>query len=265
MSGSEDLKDDFPGATKGLLASIGLMLLFVGGDMIAEKEGLRIGIGAFILLLGAACFLSSWFSKWVVAHVLKDDAQRALNNFSRSRIVWGGVVVLLFQILIFSRFVEERRWPFSYPADPAVLEENTKLKEQASSLNDQLNEANEMTKKYRFMHEIRYSLGETQCRFAINATSKGLAGPFVQLLLHQLWDAAWHGGIDQPLSGEAIPRGITIRTIDDSGPGHLCAASLQTALTDVYPHPDGSRTVSNQSTQYLNGCGGRECVQIDIN
>src|ERR1700733_11063300 len=99
---SDDLKDDFPGATKGLLAAIGLMLRFVGGEMIFEKEGLRIGIGAFILLIGSACFFAAWFSKFVKG-ILTEDAQRAMNNFAKNRNTWLAVMFILFEAIILSR------------------------------------------------------------------------------------------------------------------------------------------------------------------
>jgi hypothetical protein len=254
---SDDLKDDFPGATKALLASFGLMLLFVGGEMIAEKEGLRIGIGAFILLLGCACFLSAWFSKSVVKHVLKDDAQRVINDFSRSRIVWGGVIFLLFETLLLSRFVEEHRWPFSYPADPRVEADNVSLHNEVGRLNSAIGAEKELADKWRFISALRNG---PPCNHQMRMTARASSTlPFWRELFQ---NGGWsEKGALALAPSPGSSSSITIRIKGDAGISAQCAGALQRALTDIYPNPP-SKIASNQQSDFLSSCP--DCVQIEM-
>jgi hypothetical protein len=125
---SDDLKDDYPGATKGVFASVGVMLLLVGGDMMA-------------VFFYAAAF-------WRTARkVLSSEAQFSIARFAASYITWAFILFLLLQTLILSRFVEQHRWPFSYPVDPTIYAENSSLHQQVQDLNKQAGELSQMATK----------------------------------------------------------------------------------------------------------------------
>jgi hypothetical protein len=252
---SDDLKDDFPGATKGLFASIGLMLLFVGGDMIADKEGLRVGLGLFIVLIGAACFYAS-FAWGTAKKILSDDAQRAISHFSQNRITWGGIIFLLFQTFILSRFVEEHRWPFSYPADPAVITENNNLKNQMNNNNAAISREKEFADKWRFAKRLRDTRGldaKELCHYQLAVTPKLQSSTMFwhELLRYGGWVADRQG----PTNSALIQPGITLRIFGDELD---CATTLQRVLTDIYPNPP-SKIAPNQQTS----CG-KDCVLIEM-
>ncbi len=251
---SDDLKDDFPGATKGLFASVGLMLLFVGGDMMADKEGLRLGLGLFLVLLGCGFFYASFF--WQTAKtVLSDEAQIAVTNFAKSRNTWLAVIFLLFQTLVLSRFVEQHRWPFSYPIDDSVINENTELKRNQNDLANRLTTANDLATKWRFIHELRYFVGDAgACHYYVNPTTKTKTA--ARRWHEQLNDADWNGSVTSGAQDGTMPLGITLRVPDATGLAHVCGSALQKAMSDIYPIPEAKLIVTQTN------CG--QCVQIDM-
>jgi hypothetical protein len=255
---SDDLKDDFPGATKGLFASVGVTLLLVGGDMIAEKEGLRVGLGLFLVLIGCGFFYAAAF--WSSAKkVLSDDAQRAIGRFSESPITWTALIFLLFQIIIMSRFIEERRWPFSYPAGPEVAQENNDLKNQLNHKNADIAQEKELADKWRFATILRRR-GSCGYQLRITGHAASTVGFWNELLQYGGWNERAGGTTLAPAPG-AVSSGITLRIKGETGISAQCAGILQGALTDLYPSTS-SKISNNQQSDFLSECP--DCVQIEI-
>lgn len=249
---SEDLKDDFSGATKGLFAAIGLMLLFVGSDMIAEKEGLRLGIGIFVVLIGAACFYAA-FAWQSAKKILSAEAQIAIGRFARSRATWLTVLFLLIQSLILSKFVEQRRWPFSYPADPAVYAENKESKPDALRWRAAINLRN----------GAKAQNGERlTCKYGLSLTGGGGAAFQLWTELQPVLDLAhWDyvpGASEYP--DVQLPHGLTI-LIGGEAPNLMsCATALSNALSDIVP---SAPIKTKQNTRGLVVCN-YECVELEI-
>jgi hypothetical protein len=260
---SDDLKDDYSGATKGVFAAVGVMLLAVGGEMIAEKEGLRVGLGLFLVLLGCLFFYAAAF--WRTSRkVLSTEAQSVIARFAASYVTWALILFLLFQTLILSRFIEGHRWPFSYPTDPAILADNSKLHKEVNDLNKQVGELTQPATKWKFIHEMRSDLGANRCSYIIYSSQNDVPEAF--RWQEQLRDADWVGSVSGGIAPEGVlPRGITIRSTNDNGLSNICARALQKALSDVYSNSNQRVNIeTNQSTNLLRNCGA-ECVEIDIN
>jgi hypothetical protein len=247
------------GATRGLFGALGFILLMLGLEMITDKASIQFGLGVFLCLLSVFCFYIAYiWESW--KKYLTLEAQQAIGNFARNPGTWRSIGVVVFLMLIFSPFIEQHRWPFSYPVDASILRENSDLKSKLSIVDGRFAAANEKAQKWQFIHEIRSRIGDQQCKFSLYPTNR--VRETAGFWLEQLRDTGWSGSVDSDAPNGTIPSGITIRTVDDSGPGYPCATSLQRALTDIYPNPP-SKVVINQNTQFLNVCG-RGCVEIDM-
>jgi hypothetical protein len=124
---SEQAEDTAAGATRGLFGSLGFILLMVGLEGMTGAAAIQFGVGLFLALLGALCFYVAVFWK-TAKKILSQEAKVTIGHFAQSKVTWAILMFLVFQVLIFSRFFEEHRWPFSYPVDPAVYKENDKFK-----------------------------------------------------------------------------------------------------------------------------------------
>jgi len=249
---SEELNKDFPGATKGFFAALGIMLLTVGGEMIAEKEGLRVGIGLFLVLIGAACFYAAFF--WQTArNLLSQEAQIAIGRFARSRATWLVMFFLISQAIILSKFIEQRRWPFSYPADPVVYAENAQLRSDAT--------------KWRAAHNLRYGARAGNgslltCQFSLAVGPSGRNSWNIWSNLQSVLDLAhWQsvGGTAQRPEIQ-LPHGITILVGTENGDAFVCATALSQAVSEIFP-PVSLKL--DQVTAALVACKN-ECVELQI-
>jgi hypothetical protein len=136
------------GATRSLFGSLGVILITVGVEGISgQRAPLQLGVATLFVILGGLCVYAAFF--WEAAkNVLSKDAQDAIGSFAQHRITQFGMLFLVLQTFILSRFVEERRWPFSYPADPSVYAENEFLKKKDEQIRSD-------AAKYRFSYGVR--------------------------------------------------------------------------------------------------------------
>ena len=110
MSGA--VEDTAAGATKTFLGFLGFILLMEGVILALEKVGLQLGVGLFVILLGALCLFSAVF--WRTAkRILSAEAQRAIAHVARSRSTPPMLIGAFLIVLVLSPFVEHHRWPFS--------------------------------------------------------------------------------------------------------------------------------------------------------
>jgi hypothetical protein len=195
--------------------------------MALDKEGIRLGLGVFLALLGALCFYSAVF--WETAKTaLSSEAQEAIGNFAQSRN---------------DRFHGIGRL------------ENTLNQAKVA-----VGREKELADKWRFVSILR-SMGK-ECRFHadVSRTAAGTA-PFWEELLHT---GGWIGGVGGAQASLQLPAGITIRIPSDNS---QCAGTLQRALADVYPNPPSKISINQQTAFLSSCAGpsGQDCVQIDIN
>jgi hypothetical protein len=238
------------------LGALAFIFLMLGIEGMVGAAGIPFGLGLFLALIGALCFFAAFF--WETAKkALSVEAQAAIGRFAQSRITWFGMMFLVLQTLILSPFIEQRRWPFSYPADPAIYAEKTRLENAIAKANGAAVREKELADKWRFATILR-QLGK-ECRYQSQYTYKAQGViDFWQALFRA---SGWIGDAGPP-SGVMQP-GITIRVLGDHS---QCAEILQRALGDIYPNPS-SKIVTNQQTSFLSACSGQanqECVQIEI-
>lgn len=243
------------GATRGFFGALGFILLLLGLEGMTGAAGIQFGVGLFLALIGFLCFYAAFF--WENAKkVLSVEAQQVIARFAQSRITWFGMLFLVLQTLILSRFVEEHRWPFSYPTDPAVLNENRRLQNDIATAKGETSQEKVLANNWRFASTLRHL--DKVCSYRIQSNQK--AASTINFWRDLLRAGEWVG--DAFGESTATQPGITLRI---SGNNSQCAGTLQMALTDIYPNNPPSKIASNQQTDFLNACGTGDCVQIEIN
>jgi hypothetical protein len=255
---SDAVEKTAAGATRGFFGALGFILLMLGLEGMTGAAEIRFGLGLFLTLLGALCCYAAFF--WESAkRVLSLEAQATIGRFAQSRITWLAMIFLVIEALILSRFVEERRWPFSYPTDPTIFSENAKLKNDLSSANSAFTLEKVSADKWRFSSILRLGMA---CGYQMQITSKAAhtAGFWQELLQHGGWNEK-AGAIALAPAPGSIASGITIRINGNAGISTQCAGVLQRALTDIYPNPP-SKVAANQQSDFLSSCP--DCVQIEI-
>jgi hypothetical protein len=255
---SDPVEATAAGATRAFFGALAFIFLMLGLEGMTGVAGIPFGLGLFLALLGALCFYAFVF--WENAKkVLSQEAQAAIGRFAQSRVTWFGMLFLVLQTLILSPFVEQHRWPFSYPADPTVYAERLRLETALNQANGTMAREKELADKWRFVAVLRSLRNE--CRFHADVSRKARATlPFWEELLHVSGWIGVAGGAQDDLQ---LPAGITIRI---PGNNSACAGTLQRALSDIYPNPS-SKIAVNQQTAFLGSCtaqSGQDCVQIDI-
>ncbi len=263
------------GATRVLFGTIAFICLMVGIEGMTGMEKLSVGLSALLIAVGAICAYAAFF--WETAKkVLSKEAQDAIGQFSRHNATKASLLFAILISIILSPYVEQHRWPFSYPADPAIEAENTTLKEQArrdavmaaATINQKNNEiaiANEAANKWKFSSRLRAVSIEgnnSRCTYQFVPDTKTRR---MFVFWEELFRAGdWKGNVsnNDALDG-TIQYGITIRAGAISTIGFRCGSELQKALTDIYPNPP-ARFVADQTTEFLKTCGPQNCVQIEV-
>lgn len=262
MSG-DAIEKTAAGATRGLLGSYSFILVMLGLEMWTAQHGTQFGLGLFLLILGGLLAYAAFF--WETAkRVLSVEAQTAIGKFAQGRATWAFVLFLVFQAFLFAPFVEQHRWPFSYPADPETLSENGKMKSQLNTANSQLSAEKSLADRWRFAKLLRDSHSGT-CAYRLSAAPKTQSAQsfWGELLSGGGWvlqPGYRVGGMFGPTvdpnpqtSAALIQPGITLRIKGEASP---CATVLQRALTDLYPNPP-SKIAANQQID----C---DCVLIEM-
>ncbi|WP_316216746.1 hypothetical protein [Bradyrhizobium sp. SZCCHNR3003] len=254
---SDAIESTPQGATRVLFGSLAFIFLLVGIEALAEKENARLGFGIVMTMLGVLCSYAA-FSWLLVQKALSVEAQVAVGRIAQSRLTWSLIILILAQMIALSRFVEERRWPFSYPADPRVVAENSRLENALNKANSELQVEHSIADKWRFSALLRQR-SRNECYFQlVYSPASARAEPFwLELLIAGGWRET-----DPPLPDGALPPNITLRIKGDRSE---CADAAQRTLGDVYPNPP-SKVAVNQQTTYLVNCpANHECVQVELN
>ena len=245
----------------------------VGIEGVTGAQQIAFGMSALLIVAGAVCAYAAVF--WQKAKsILSDQAQNAVGNFARSAATKAVLLFALLISIILSPFVEQLRWPFSYPIDPKIINENSSLKNQLEKLRTEFNTEKQDAEKWRFVHELwvnsQTTAGPPECRFQIQYSARAQYTVFSfwrGLLQNAGWAVTSMVEVD-----DALQPGITIRSSSDAQtldrgrntplPSFQCASALQKSLSDYYPNPL-SKIMTNQATPFLSSCA-RECVQVDI-
>ncbi len=253
---SDAIETTAAGATRVFFGSLAFILLMVG------VEGMRAAGIQFadivLVLLGGLCFYAAVFWERAKRH-LSTETQEAIGRFAQYRVTRFGMLFLVLQTVVFSPFIEQHRWPFSYPSDPAIIAENASLKIALAQRNTAFGPEKELADKWRFTTLLRR--GVAGCGFQMQITSKAssAAGFWYELLQYGGWNEQTNSIALAPAPG-SISSGITVRTTG-SRTGEQCAKALQRAITDIYPNPP-AKIANNQRSDFLDSCS--DCVQIEI-
>lgn len=110
---SDEAQDTPAAATKSFFGTAAFILLFLGAEMIAEKDGPRWGPGVPLLIAGAVCTYAAVFWNYVRTKLPK-AATVEINAIARSPRWWFGAVLTLLWALILMPVISVPRWP-SWP------------------------------------------------------------------------------------------------------------------------------------------------------
>jgi hypothetical protein len=243
------------GATRAFFGALAFILLMVGTEGVTGVASIPIIFAVFLLLLAVPCFCAAVF--WERAKTwLSVEAQERISRFSQHPVVRFGMLFLVLQALILSKFVEQHRWPFSFPADPAIYAENEKFRRAVDDADRAFGRERELADKWRFAKRLRDARGldaKEVCHYQLAVTPKAQSSTtfWHELLRYGGWIADRQG----PTNSALIQPGITLRISDDE---FDCATTLQRALTDIYANPP-SKISPNQQTN----CG-KDCVLIEM-
>jgi hypothetical protein len=199
------------GATRGLLGSYSFILVMLGLEMWTSEHATQFGLGLFLLILGGLLAYAAFF--WETAKkVLSIEAQTAIGHFAQSRATWAFVIFLVVQAFVAAPFIEQRRWPFSYPAEPAIYAEKSRLENALNQANGAVGREKEFADKWRFSATLR-SLRK-ECRFHGDVSRRAAS---VALFWQELLQSGgWIGVIAGAQDGLPLPAGITIRIPGDN-------------------------------------------------
>jgi len=231
------------------------------------------GLAFLLVVLGAACGYAAFF--WESAKkVLSVEAQAAIGRFAQSRFTWAGMLFLVLLTVVLSPFIEQHRWPFSYPTDPGVYERLSEVINDRNTINNKLTVANYDALRWRGAYNLRYETKAgngslLDCRFNLSLSHTPTT---TGVLAFNLWSelspilefAHWQVVQNNvPRSNEAqLPLGFTISVGTDSGDIFACAAKLTQTIGSIFPSQKVDLR-TKQVTPALLACKN-ECVELEI-
>jgi hypothetical protein len=107
---SDELPETADKAIRSWLAAIGFTLVLAGGDMMAEKDGARFGIG-LALVIAALPVHFTWVFWQKIKPRLSVGILHELSTIAVSPKWWFGSLLVLLAALILTPVVEVPRWP----------------------------------------------------------------------------------------------------------------------------------------------------------
>lgn len=254
---SDAKEPTFSGVTRGLLGAISLLFLTLGFEMVTANGGHA--LGWTLIPIGVVIAYVAW--AWsAVQKYITPEARLAIDKFAASRAVWLTLIAILLVALTLSPFVEQRRWPFSYPADPAIIAENDSLKREANELRSD-------AYRWRFSYGLRYAPRADdnsliECKYSLVLSSGDSAWSLWGTLQPMLELAHWKNlAIPNQGRAETPFRGIKIFAGDDNE-GIRCAQSLAKSIGEAFPDKQVTLRTS-QASPTLAACNS-ECVELDV-
>ena len=258
------------GATRVLFGTLGFILIMNGTEHM-NSGSFWSTIDWKLVAVGALCVYAAFFWERTKKH-LSAETQDSIAKFSQHSATKSVLLLSVLLTIILSPFIEQRRWPFSYPADPQVEADNTYLKEQIRTDANTLQLATqkkdaligvekELADKWRFATALRRATGPCGYQMQVTSRASSTIGFWSELLQYGGWTERAGGVALAPVPG-SIPSGITIRTKGDAGISAQCAGVLQRALTDIYPNPP-SKIANNQQSDFLSAVPDGVQIEID--
>jgi hypothetical protein len=107
---SDELPETADKAIRLWLAAIGFTLVLVGGDMMAEKDGARFGLGMALAIIALPVHLG-WVFWQKVKPKLNAGILKELGTVAVSPRWWFGTLLVLLAALIFMPVIQAPRWP----------------------------------------------------------------------------------------------------------------------------------------------------------
>jgi hypothetical protein len=143
------------------------------------------------------------------------------------------MIFLVLATIVMSPFIEQHRWPFSYPIKPEILEENNNLKNQTGRMNSTISIEKELADRWRFSNALRQS--QLNCQYELEWSPR--ANTTATFWRELFIATGWTGSSKQmPVPTVAGKDGITIRSKDNPA-SVQCAEIIQRELTEFYPNP----------------------------
>jgi hypothetical protein len=184
---------------------------------------------------------------------LSPEGDQIINDFAKRGPVWAFVIFIAAEAILLSRFVEERRWPFSYRADPAIYETAQANQNDAA--------------KWRFSYNLRYAPRAANnslltCKFTLvlspgqNALNLwSTLQPMLELAHWESTPQSGQGKSETPFQGISILSG-------DNKDATSCGTELGKEIGSAFPQAKISlRTY--QVSPALVTCKN-ECVELDL-
>jgi hypothetical protein len=250
----------------GALGSI-FIVLGLGLEATTDRPDGQFALGLILFLLGALCFCAVVF--WDrVAKNLDVKAQLAIADFARSRNTWLGLCLTILLALIFSPFIEQHRWPFSFPTDPAVYEQLDRAINERNELADKATIAIQDAAKWSFSSSLRNETknqdgSRLECSFSAVIARGNIASGLWDDLEPMLDLAHWQFlGSSVVQADIKLNAGFTILIGANSGNPLTCATALTRQLATIFSS-QATRMRGDGVTPALANCKN-ECVEIDI-
>jgi hypothetical protein len=257
------------GAVRGLFAALGFIFVVLGLGLEAttDRPDGQLALGLILFLLGALffCVVVFWDR---VAQNLGVRAQFTIADFARSRNTWLGLCLIILLTLIFSPFIEQHRWPFSFPTDPAVYEQLGQATNAINALEAKAINATQDAEKWRFSFNLRKETKSQdgsllECPFGAVIAGGNVASGLWDDLAPMLDLAHWHFlGSSVVQADIKLNAGFTILIGADSGSPLTCATALTREFATIFSS-QAIRMQANRVTPALANCKN-ECVEIDI-
>jgi hypothetical protein len=253
---SDAIETTVAGATRVLFGTIAFICLMVGIEGMTGADKISVGLSVLLIIVGAICAYAAIF--WGTAKkVLSQEAQGAIANFAGSAPTKAALLCAVLVAVILSPFVEQQRWPFSYPSDPKIYVDNDTLRNKINQQSGEIGTERELANRWRFSSGLRK--GGLVCEYLLQWSAKDNS---VAEFWRELFTATgWPGG-SAPAS-TPIQQGITIREKDTTASTE-CGEAIQRELSELYPNPP-AKIVRHQQTEFLEkSCTRDACIQIEV-
>jgi len=222
------------------------------------QSSVQIGASLLHVVAGVLCVYAAFFLE-SAKNVLSAGAQKGIGDFAQHKVVRFGMFALAVETLVLSPFIEQRRWPFSYPADPKVIEQNDALKNELDRLRSALTAEKEFADEWRVTHALR---SHPTCNYELHIGPKAAS-------VTDFWDelfrsGGWTGERPRQFpADDSMPIGVFMRAGNENSAGAKCATFAQSLFSQYYSNPP-TKVIFNQQSPYLSACGER-CVLVEIN
>jgi len=91
---ADELSETAGGATKGLLGTVGFILILLGGEILVDKSGERLSLGLWLVAAGIPIFFVGVFWKWIQQRIASGIAQKL--NFITADPMWWVAIFSVF-------------------------------------------------------------------------------------------------------------------------------------------------------------------------